>query len=175
MNVQRVRVPLGFLYGLVFLLLCRPAPWPLGTGLVVAAAGLVMRIWASGHLEKWNSLAVHGPYRFTRNPLYVGSFLMGLGFTLAAGRLSLLILFLLLFVLLYGPVMRREEKELRDQYGEEYETYRRRVPLFLPSRLTPDPAGAETRFSWSRVWANREYNAVLGFMIVGLFLYWKLP
>ena len=174
MNVQRVRVPLGFLYALLFLLSCRPAPWPLAMGLVVATAGLMVRIWSSGHLEKWQTLAVHGPYRFTRNPLYFGSFLMGLGFTLASGRLFLLILFLVLFVLLYRPVMRREEKELSDQYGEKYEIYRRRVPLFLPSRPASDQGREATRFSWSRVWANREYNAVLGFLGLSLFLYWKL-
>ena len=174
MNVQRIRVPVGFLYCLVFLYFCRPAPYLLGAGLLVAAAGLGVRIWSTGHLEKWRRLAVHGPYRFTRNPLYFGSFLMGLGFTLASARFFLLILFLLVFVLLYRSVMRREEKELCDEYGEDYLVYRERVSLFLPSKPLPVSGHEVARFSWNRVWENREYNAMVGYFIVSLFLCLKL-
>ena len=175
MNVQRIRVPVGFLYGLVFLYFCRPTPYLLGAGLAMAAIGLAVRIWSSGHLEKWRRLAVHGPYRFTRNPLYFGSFLMGLGFTLSSARLFLLILFLFLFVLLYRPVMRREEKELCDEYGQGYLVYRERVSLFLPGKPLPVSGHEATRFSWNRVWENREYNAMVGYFIVSLFLCSKLP
>ena len=174
-NVQRIRVPVGFLFGLVFLYFCRPTPYPLGAGLLVAAGGLAVRIWSTGHLEKWRRLAVRGPYRFTRNPLYFGSFLMGLGFTLASSSFILLILFLLLFVLLYGPVMKREEKELLDQYGEDYLAYRERVSRFLPGRPLPIRGHEVAPFSWKRVWENREYNAILGYFIVSLFLCWKSP
>ena len=171
MNVQRIRVPVGFLYGLVFLYFCRPVPYLLGAGLLVAAAGLAFRIWSTGHLDRWRRLAVHGPYRFTRNPLYFGSFLMVLGFTLASARLFLLILFLLLFVLLYIPVMRREEMELRDEYGEDYLVYREHVSVFLPGRpVAVSGHDRESRFCWSRVWENREYNAILGYFVVSLFL-----
>lgn len=174
MNVQRVRVPVGFLYGLVFLYFCRPTPYLLGTGLLVAAVGLAVRIWSTGHLEKWRRLAVRGPYRFTRNPLYFGSFLMGLGFTLSSARFFLLILFLLLFVLLYRSVMRREEKELCDQYGKDYLVYRERVSLFLPGKPLPVSGHEVVRFSWNRVWENREYNAMAGYLIVSLLLCSKL-
>ena len=173
-NVQRIRVPVGFLYGLVFLYFSRPIPYLLGAGLLVACVGLAVRIWAAGHLEKWRRLAVHGPYRFTRNPLYFGSFLMALGFTLTSGRFFLLILFLLLFVLLYRPVMRREEKELCDEYGEDYLSYREQVPLFLPGRPRPDSGDEAAPFSWIRVWENREYNAIVGYFIISLLLCLKL-
>ena len=172
--MQRIRVPVGFLYGLVFLYFCRPAPYLLGPGLLVATAGLGVRIWSTGHLEKWRRLAVQGPYRFTRNPLYFGSFLMGLGFTLASARFFLLILFLLLFVLLYRSVMRREEKELCDEYGEDYLVYRERVSLFLPGKPLPVSGLEVAHFSWNRVWENREYNAIAGYFIVSLFLCLKL-
>ena len=137
MNAQRIRVPAGFLFALVFLYFCRPVPYLLAVGLLVASAGLALRVWSTGYLEKWRRLAIDGPYHFTRNPLYFGSFLMGLGFTLASSRFLLLILFLLLFVLLYRPVMKREEEELGDQYGEDYVNYRARVSLFLPGRPLP--------------------------------------
>ncbi len=175
MRVQRIRVPAGFLFALIFLLYCRPLPPTLAAGLLVAAAGLGLRIWSAGHLEKWQQLAVSGPYRFTRNPLYLGSFLMGLGFTVASGRFVLFILFLFLFVLLYRPVMQREEKELCELYGENYRLYRRRVSLFFPWKpLALGESQKSSSFQWDRVWNNREYNAVLGYLGLSLFLYLRL-
>ena len=95
----------------------------------------------------------------------------------AAGRLLLLLLVLtvlLLFVLLYRPVMRREEKELGDEYGKDYLIYRERVSLFLPGKPLPVSGDEAARFSWIRVWENREHNAVLGYLVVSLFLCLKL-
>jgi len=173
--VQRIRVPAGFLFGLLFLVYSRPLPHTLEAGLLVAVLGLGLRIWAAGHLEKWQKLAVSGPYRFTRNPLYLGSFLMGLGFTLASSRVALFVFFLLIFVLLYRPVMKREEKELSELYGEDYRRYRQRVSLFFPGKPLPLSASqGGVPFQWDRVWNNREYNAILGFLGFSLFLYLRL-
>jgi len=79
-------VPLGFLLAPIFILLARPRPVTLAIGGVIGLAGLLLRMWASGYLRKNDQLATAGPYAHTRNPLYLGSFLIGLGFTVAAGR-----------------------------------------------------------------------------------------
>ena len=174
MTIQRLRVPFGFAFALLYLLLARPVfEWWL-LGLITACLGLGIRIWAAGHLRKWQQLAVSGPYRFTRNPLYLGSSLMGCGFSIASTRPLLLLLFLILFIGIYVPVMRREEGELLSQYGDRFETYRRQVPLFFP-RLprTSSPTGTG-EFNWKTVGANREYNAAIGCLVVGLFLYLRL-
>ena len=86
-------MPLGFACAALFFLLARPTPLTLLVGAIVAAPGLALRAWASGHLRKNESLAIGGPYAYTRNPLYLGSFLLGLGFTIAAGRWFLVIVF----------------------------------------------------------------------------------
>ena len=86
---QRWRVPLGFLLAPIFVLLARPRPWTLAVGGVIGLVGLGLRAWASGHLRKNDALAITGPYAYTRNPLYLGSFLIGIGFTVAAGRWAL--------------------------------------------------------------------------------------
>ena len=175
MSVQQIRVPAGFLFGLLFLFYSRPFPHTLEAGLLVALLGLGLRIWAAGHLEKWQKLAVRGPYRFTRNPLYLGSFLMGLGFTLASSRVVLFVLFLLIFSLLYVPVMKREENELSELYGEDYRRYRQRVSLFFPGKpLSLSESQGGVPFQWNQVWNNREYNALLGFLGFSLFLYLRL-
>src|SRR5437588_11900332 len=82
--MQRWRVPLGFACAGLFLLLAKPMPLTLAAGGAVALAGLALRAWASGHIRKNARLAVSGPYAYTRNPLYLGSFILGLGFTIAA-------------------------------------------------------------------------------------------
>src|SRR5207253_870079 len=96
--MQRWRVPLGFACAALFLVLARPRPLTLIIGGAVALPGLALRTWASGHLRKNDALAVSGPYAYTRNPLYLGSFLIGLGFTIAAGRLILGLVFAALFL-----------------------------------------------------------------------------
>ena len=106
-SVQRIRVPAGFVFAAIYLYFSQPTIDFLLAGLALAAAGLALRLWASGHLEKGTRLAARGPYRWTRNPLYLGSFLMGLGFTLAAVNVWLLGLLLFHFLLIYIPVIRR--------------------------------------------------------------------
>lgn len=175
LTVQRIRVPAGFLFGLIFLLYSRPLPYSLVAGLLVAVVGIGLRIWAAGHLEKWKRLAVGGPYQFTRNPLYLGSFLIGVGFTLASSRLGLCVCFLFLFILVYRPVMKLEEKELLKLYGEDYQRYKEKVPLFFPGSPFPtSESPGNSSFTWKRVWRNREYNAILGYLGLSLFLYWRL-
>src|ERR1044072_4025438 len=145
--IQRWRVPLGFLCAAVFLILAKPTRTALLAGACVSLLGLAIRAWAAGHIRKNAELATSGPYAFTRNPLYFGSFLLGLGFTIASGQLVLGLLFAALFLGIYLPVMRVEATTMAQLFGKEFETYRRSVPLFFP-RLTPfrQDESAENRF-----------------------------
>src|ERR687892_1272956 len=106
--IQRWRVPLGFLCAAAFLFFAKPTPGALATGAFVSVLGLAIRAWAAGHIRKNAQLATSGPYAFTRNPLYFGSFLLGLGFTIASGQVVLALLFAALFLGIYLPVMRVE-------------------------------------------------------------------
>src|SRR5260370_35486531 len=106
--MQRWRVPLGFACAALFFVLSRPRPLTLIVGGVIALPGLALRAWAIGHLRKNDALAVTGPYAYTRNPLYLGSFLIGVGFTIASGRFVLGFLFAALFLGIYVPFMRVE-------------------------------------------------------------------
>lgn len=169
---QRIRVPLGFGYAILFLYLATPRPGFFLAGILLAGLGLALRVWASGHLNKGRELATSGPYSWTRNPLYLGSFVMGLGFALAGANLWLVVLFLVLFVAVYLPVMKREERELTQAFGADFSSYRETVALFLPLgppvRTVPNPAYSVPKgnFQWEKVISNREYNAVIGFFIV---------
>src|SRR5215210_5800624 len=134
--MQRLRVPLSFGCAALFLIFARPRPLTLMAGATISVLGLLLRAWASGHIRKSSALATSGPYAYTRNPLYLGNFLLGLGFTIGSGWWPLGILFAVLFLGIYLPVMRVESETLAQLFGESYQTYSRGVPIFLP-RVTP--------------------------------------
>jgi len=158
-------VPLGFASAAVFMVLAKPNPTTLLIGAVVSLIGLAMRGWASGHIRKNDKLTMSGPYAYTRNPLYLGSFLVGLGFTVASGRWLLAILFAGLFLGIYFPVMRVEASTLVELFGRDYEKYKEEVPLFFP-RLTPFRASetGKDRFDGDLYMRYREYRAALGLL-----------
>jgi len=158
----RWRVPLGFALSLIYLVVARPTLPLLAAGGGVALGGLLLRGWAAGYVEKGACLATAGPYSLTRNPLYLGSALIGAGFALAGRSALILMSFVALLVLIYGPVIRREEQFLCDRFGEAYRWYRDRVPLVLPRSVRLRPSSE--RFQWSRYRKNREYEAALGYI-----------
>src|SRR5690242_3452208 len=106
---RRVRVPLGFIFAIVFIYFARPNWTALGIGAVVAAAGLMLRAIASGHVRKDRELTTTGPYAHTRNPLYLGSVLVAGGFAIASRNWWIAAGIAAMFVAIYLPVIRDEE------------------------------------------------------------------
>lgn len=159
-TLQRLRVPLGFVFAAIFLIFSKPTALTLLVGGAVALAGLAIRAWASGHIRKASELAVTGPYAHTRNPLYLGTLILGLGFTIAAGVWWLALLFVALFIGIYLPVMRVEADDMRRIFAGDYETYAKNVPMLLP-RITPW-GSADTHFDHRLYLQYREYRAALG-------------
>jgi protein-S-isoprenylcysteine O-methyltransferase Ste14 len=174
--MQRWRVPLGFACAALFFLLAHSQPWTLIAGGVVALPGLALRAWATGHLRKNDALATTGPYAYTRNPLYLGSFVIGLGFTIAAGRLILGLVFALLFLGIYVPVMRVEAKTLDELFGRDYQGYAVAAPIFLPRVTAYRVAAAKAKFDPALYRRYREYQAAIGLVVAWLLLaikwYW---
>jgi protein-S-isoprenylcysteine O-methyltransferase Ste14 len=171
--IQRWRVPLGFLCGALFLLFARPRPITLLIGAAISLLGLLLRAWAAGHIRKNSALATSGPYAFTRNPLYLGSFVLGLGFTIGSGRWYLGILFAVLFLGIYLPVMRVESGTLAQLFGESFQHYSRAVPLFFPRLTAYRSAEEKTNFDGSLYLRYREYRAALGLVIAWGLLVFK--
>ncbi len=162
--VQRIRVPLGFIFAIVFLIFARPTVLTLAIGSVIALVGVLIRGWASGHIRKAKKLAVSGPYGYTRNPLYLGSLFIGLGFSAAAGVWWLALVFCVLFLGIYLPVMRVEIGDMRRIFGEEFDEYEQNVPLLLP-RFTAWKNTGEA-FDFQLYLQYREYRALIGAAVV---------
>jgi protein-S-isoprenylcysteine O-methyltransferase Ste14 len=161
---RRARVPLGFVVAAVFLVFARPEWTTLAWGLVLIVPGLWLRGYAAGYVKKNAELTRTGPYAYTRNPLYLGSMSIAAGFAIAAGRLSLAVLLVAMFLAIYWPTILSEEEFLRGAFPQ-FAEYAQRVPRLLP-RLTParfeDTERGMGRFSPERYRHHREYNASIG-------------
>jgi len=168
--MQRWRVPLGFACAALFLIFARPSAASLLVGVLVALPGLALRAWAAGHLRKNDALATTGPYAYTRNPLYLGSFLMGVGFTIASGRWFLGFLFAALFLGIYVPVMRVESATLAELFGESYQKYAQAVPLFLPRLAAYDQPNKVATFDPALYRRYREHRATIGLVLAWILL-----
>ena len=164
---QRIRVPAGFVLAPLLFISARPTAASLAAGAFVALIGLAIRAWASGHLRKMEELTTTGPYAHTRNPLYLGTFLLGAGVAIGGGVLWFVALFAAFYLVIYVPVMMAEAETMRELFSAEYERYSKQVPLFAP-RLTPyrpafDPY--PTQFDIALYMHHREYRAAFGFVI----------
>ncbi len=110
--------------------------------LVIILAGQLWRCWAAGTIMiyrgetvKADGLTTSGPYSLMRNPLYFGNFLIGLGWSLIAGRKAVL-LFIISFIILYVIIIiPYEENFLLNKFGKSYKEYCERVGMFFPKRL----------------------------------------
>ena len=173
----RLRVPLGFLFAAWYLVIARPTSWEhLLLCMIPIALGCALRSWAAGYLFKGKRVAVGGPYAHVRNPLYLGSFILGLGFCLILWRsplpMSSIVIglaYLLAYGLVYPAKIRAEEGELKASLGSDYLYYAERLPRFIPTLLAVKDLN-EQHFSSELYRRNREYQCVLGCALVLVFL-----
>ena len=121
----------------------RPGTWNLA-GLSLVAVGCAGIVWALAvHFAEaprgWefertpNYLLTRGPYRFTRNPIYVAYGLIWPGWAVFYGSVALLVSGLLVGPIGYLLVIPREERNLEARFGETYREYKRAVPRWLGS------------------------------------------
>jgi protein-S-isoprenylcysteine O-methyltransferase Ste14 len=127
----------------------------LGALLTILAA--LLRTWATSFLrtEVVHDASLHseklvadGPYRYVRNPLYLGTILLTLGMGLMASRAGYA--FMLIGIVIFNlRLIRREEAELTASQGDSYLHYLKAVPCLIPS-LTPRVAAGEGRSRWKQ-------------------------
>jgi hypothetical protein len=156
---RRIRVPVGFAFTVIYVALAHPTWKSLLIGTAFVIAGIAVRALASGHLKKNEELATSGPYAYTRNPLYLGSLILALGFAIAARNWWIAALLLLIFVAIYLPVIGAEEDFLRTKFPE-FAKYSAEVPRVIPRFTSHSPY--QPGFSWELYLKHREYNAAIG-------------
>jgi protein-S-isoprenylcysteine O-methyltransferase Ste14 len=143
----------------------RPDARSLAWGLPVSALGILLRAWATGHAEKNIRLAESGPYAYVRNPLYIGTLLVAAGFAIASRQWGLGVLFGVAFLFIYLPAIELEEQHLRKLFSD-FAAYSERVPALWPKL---PPLRRPESFRWDLYVRNREYQALIGFVIGALY------
>jgi protein-S-isoprenylcysteine O-methyltransferase Ste14 len=147
----------------------------------VVIAGIVLRAWAAGcagrHTRTSNieagKLATSGPYAFVRNPIYLGSMVIGFGMVGIIGDWRLLPLCVGTLAALYFVIIPAEEEFLGRKYSLEYKVYCANVRRFLP-RSRPWAGAEQTSFDWQP--ALREWQmavvlvSILAFVFGAAFL-----
>jgi protein-S-isoprenylcysteine O-methyltransferase Ste14 len=148
-----------------------------GSALLVTA-GMGLRYWAAGsagthtHSAEIEGprLATGGPYAFVRNPIYLGSMVLGLGMVGLIGDARLIPLYIAAFAFLYAFLVPAEERFLQEKFGRAYDTYRAAVPRIIP-RCTAWPGKTNGRFHWKAARGELHLLAVLaaiyGFLQLG--------
>jgi protein-S-isoprenylcysteine O-methyltransferase Ste14 len=153
-RLARLRVPLGFVFGVLVLLLARPTWRSIAIGTVVGVIGEAIRVWAAGHLEKSREVTMSGPYRYMRHPLYVGSSIMAAGVAIGSHSIWVALIVAVHMATTIAAAIRTEEAFLRQRFGDAYDAYaERRAPAM------------ERRFSFARAWRIREYRAMAGLVL----------
>ena len=162
-RLARLRVPLGFVFGVLCIIGARPTPMSTAAGLTIAALGEALRVWAAGHIEKGREITRSGPYSLMRHPLYLGSTIMAVGFVVAARSGAVAVAVAIYLAATMTAAVRTEEAVLDRRFAGEYSAYRE-----------GRTATVHRSFSLARAFANREHRAVIGFFIVGALLYARM-
>ncbi len=117
--------------------------------IILLVIGLIYGIWSIiiqntvgeggpveiGNIEispKTKNLVVSGPYKYTRNPMLFGTFLIYLAFALFINSITSILLVCAIFVFMLTVVVKMEEKRLLNDFGNQYEEYRKKVSMFIP-------------------------------------------
>ncbi len=127
----KLRLPLGIAIFVLLIFHIDPDSfWP---GLAVSAFGAVFQLWCFSSLKTQKILAVHGPYVFVRNPMYLARFFLMLGPLIMTGHLWVSITFTVLYYFYMVNRVKREEVKLKGIFGQPYEDYCKKVNRFMPS------------------------------------------
>lgn len=173
-----LRIVATFAFIAVLVVLAKPRPLEVAIGFVIAGLGEAVRFWAAGHLLKTKELITSGPYRYTRNPLYLGRLLILTGLCVMSrlpyyANWMLLAIGYAIFFLYYMPRKERvEPARLRAVHGDEYDRYFKAVPALFP-RFRPYASASNLGWSSDRMIRNREVWMVVGLVVIALFLLWK--
>jgi protein-S-isoprenylcysteine O-methyltransferase Ste14 len=137
----------------------------LGLGIRALADGFAGRHTRTEQIEA-PRLSTGGPYSLVRNPIYLGSMMIGLGMVGLLASWIALIPFVAVFAIFYFAVIPAEEQFLRRTFGRQYEEYCRNVPRLRP-RLTPWPGAEKRAFDWKP--ALGEWRVALAIIAILIF------
>jgi protein-S-isoprenylcysteine O-methyltransferase Ste14 len=154
--IIRYRSFVGILCLIALLYLAEPSPVSVAVGFFFIIAGMFFRAWASGYINKDKELATDGPFSLTRNPLYFGNFVLGLGIAIAGNNEYSYGIFFGFYLLFFPFLMVVEHKRMKEKFGEAYEKYSENLHSFFP-KIKKIKRG---EYNISYYMKNREYRVL---------------
>ena len=130
--IIRYRSVVGILCLITILYLAEPSPRSVTIGFFLIIAGMFFRGWASGYINKDKELATNGPFSLTRNPLYFGNFILGLGIAVAGNNIYSYTIFFAFYLLFFPFLMALEHKRMKKKFGKGYEEWAKNSNSFFP-------------------------------------------
>ncbi len=166
--------PIPFIFALLYF--AEPSLYTVAISVPFIVIGEFLRMWAVGYagastrartLGAARDLVTTGPYSYVRNPLYLGNFLLSFGVCLVANVYWLIAVLIIGYFSQYLPIIALEEAYLLESCGQVYQSYRERVPRFLPRfRTYPNPSPHD--FSWCRAIKSEKRTLTAIACVVGL-------
>jgi len=158
-------------FGLFVLFFCTLNEESISAGLFYIISGMLIRLWSNGYAIKNDKLSTCGPYAFVRNPLYLGTFLIAIGFVMVLKSTPVWLewvggsLFILALGLMYYRTIKSEQGMLLARFGDTYREYCQKVPAMIPS-LIPYSKGEKWPFSLQRLINSKEHKPVFWIFIL---------
>lgn len=143
-------------------------------GMIVVLKGVLLRMSARGHKKahsrEGDRLVETGPYVLTRNPMYLGSFLIGCGFVLIVWPWWSLPIFAVFFYMRFIIQIMKEEKHLTRLFPKEFPVYCQNAPRLLPSLSSALKAHPGHIFKLDEVWTTKEKWGLLAWPLLAVIL-----
>lgn len=154
--IIRYRSFMGILCLIALLYLAEPSPQSVAIGFFLILAGMFFRAWAAGYINKDTELATNGPFSLTRNPLYFGNFVLGLGIAVAGNNIYTYVIFIAYYLMFFPFLMILEHRRLKRRFGESYDEYAFKSHTFFP-KIKKIKKG---EFNISYYMKNKEYRVL---------------
>lgn len=170
--MKKLRTNLRRLFIIAILLWPKPDATSLAIGSALVVIGQLIHFISAGYLVKKEEMVTAGPYRFTRNPFYVGNLFYDIGICVMANNPFIALIYLPIFYLIVIPRrIRKEEAFLANKFGTDYATYCQKVPTFIPRLLPAKLDKVNGQFSWHQIIKYRELWRVMRALGLILVLY----
>jgi len=160
-TLYRLRVRTGTLGLLLTLVFSKPTFDYLLAGIGLTLFGLFLRAWACGHLKKEAELTTSGPYKYSRNPLYLANLIIGTGVVIGSQSWFVAIYFIVYSLVFYPIIIHKEKEKMMHLFPEQYKEYQKNTPLFAP-RIKLSLSGENKPFSFELYKKNKEPRALIG-------------
>ena len=166
-----LRQGIGLLMVAVCAYFTRPGTVLVLIGLALAAFGQVFRIYAAGFIHKNRQLATTGPYSLVRHPLYLGNFLILIGFALAAANLYVWIAVILFFLIWYPAAISYEDSKLESIFEDDWREWSKDIRAIIPGQFRLKDLKTDGWDTYQSLIRNGELPITLYLVSCGIWLW----